>query len=183
MVSDSSNASELNGFETERLYLPETSQSHFYWHFCIFHFSYTYNNIASIPTQTACDFQWACKQGHLLNTGATLLRQFYHLCVNLSQNSLSWTDEMSYTIFENDMNVFNPWNCFSTTIMTKDIFVSKHSQHWFQILKEVIYSDHLEWYLHGKDFVCITLGPCTVDIYWGWGMCLERKRKKGRERL
>lgn len=58
------------------------------------------NNIASIPTQTAC------KQGHLLNRGARLLRQFYHLCVNHSQNSMKWTDEISYTFFENDVNGF-----------------------------------------------------------------------------
>lgn len=106
MVPDSSNASEQNDFEIERLFLPKASQSHFYWHFCIFLFSYTDNNIARIPTQTACDFQQACKQGHLLNRRTRLLRRFYHLYVNHSQKSVNWTDEVLYTFFENYMNGF-----------------------------------------------------------------------------
>lgn len=78
--------------------------------------------------------------------------------------------------------VFNPWNFFSTTTMTKDIFISKHSHYSFQILKDICYSDHLFSNLHGKDSFCITLGPCTVDTYWEGTGGLDRERERGRER-
>lgn len=72
MVPDSSNASELNDLEIERLFLPKTFQSQFRRHFCIFYFRYIYNNIASAPTQNACDFQQVCKLGHFLNRAAKI---------------------------------------------------------------------------------------------------------------
>lgn len=57
MVPDPSNASEVNDFEIERLFLSKTSQSHFYLYFSIFLFSYTDNEIASVATQAASVFQ------------------------------------------------------------------------------------------------------------------------------
>lgn len=57
MAPDSGNASELNDFKIVCWVLPKTFQSHFYLYFYIFLFSYTDNKIASIMTQTACDFQ------------------------------------------------------------------------------------------------------------------------------
>lgn len=79
--------------------------------------------------------------------------------------------------------IFNPWISFSTAIMTKDIFINKHSHYWFQILKDGCYSDHLFSNLHGKHSFCIALGHLTADMYRGLRRGGEERRGRERDTL